>query len=138
MVSDGGFVFLGIMGLWERPNIIFSIIILLIILATYIYYKFFSPETRPLQITKNGLIVTEDKKFPRKRKLVEFGNIKSIRIGGDKRGSGMEFIYISDKNGKKYFNVIFEVTKFKEALGNYLKSNIGDFGPYRFLPKKFR
>ncbi len=134
----GGFVFLGIMGLWERPNIIFAIIIVLIILATYIYYKFFSPETKPLQITKRGLVVTEDKKFPRKRTLIEFNNIKSIRIGGDKRGSRMEFIYISDKKGKKYFNVIFEVSKFKEALGNSLKFDIEDSGLYRFLSKKFR
>ncbi len=134
----GGFVFLGIMGLWERPSIIFAIITLLIILTIYIYYKFFSPETKPLQITKKGLVVTEDKKFPRKRKLIEFKNIKSIRIAGDKKGSRMQFIYISDKSGKKYFNVIFEVNKFKEALGNSLKFNIEDSGLYRFLPKKLR
>ena len=114
------------------------IITLLIILTIYIYYKFFSPETKPLQITKKGLVVTEDKKFPRKRKLIEFKNIKSIRIAGDKKGSRMQFIYISDKSGKKYFNVIFEVNKFKEALGNSLKFNIEDSGLYRFLPKKLR
>ena len=107
MDSYRGFIFLGIIGLSKRPSIIFAIITLLIIISVYIGFKFFSPETKPLQITKNGLILTEDKKFPRKRTLIEFKNIKSIRIGGDKRGSRMEFIYISDKNGKKYFNVIF-------------------------------
>ena len=121
-----------------KTGIIILVIVTATILGSVIYFGFFSPETKPLQITKNGLIVTEDKNFPRKKKLVEFKSIKSIKIGGDKRGSRMEFIYLSDKNGKKYFNVIFEVAKFKEELGKFLKSNISDFGPYRFLSKKFR
>lgn len=137
-IVTGGFIFLILLSLFEKADLKFIIIFILFTVGMFIYFMFFQPEIKPLQITKKGLIVTEDKKFLRKRVLVDFKDIKSIRVGADKRGSRMEFIYIIDKNGKKYFNVIFEVSKFKEALGNSLKDNITDFGPYSFLPKRFR
>jgi len=134
----GGYTFLGILIVSERLDVISIIFFTVLILGLLAYYRFFSPQTKPIQITSKGLIMTQDKKFPRKRVLVRFKDIKSVRIGGDKLGSRMEFIYLTDKNGKKYWNVIFEVSKFREVFEKYCKIDFDDSGPYRFFPKKLR
>ncbi len=116
----------------------FSIPIWLLFISVVIYYKFFSADTKPLQVTKNGLILSEGKHFSRTRELILFKDIKSLKVGPDKGGSRMEFVYVVDKNGKKYRNVIFEVSKLKEAIKDSLKVQFEDFGQYNFLPKNWR
>lgn len=140
----GGFIVMWAIAFFSKDTKVsrteITIIALLVILALQIGMRLFSPETKPLQITEKGIVLSEDKKFwRRKRKLVEFKNIKKIRICRDEKGgSRMEFLYLIDRNGNKYRNVIFEVSKFKLALGNYLKLNIKDSGPYSFLPENWR
>jgi len=143
-IVSGTFIFLGVIAFFDETELskkIAAILIsLLLSISSYLYFYFFASETKPLIVKKQGLLLTEDnQKFFKKKQLVKFEDITSIKIGRDKSGgNGMEFIYVKTKNKKSYFNVIFEVTKFKEIIEKLTDLNINDSEPYRLLPKKLR
>ena len=109
-----------------------------IVPALIVFWFALSPYMRPLKITKNGLIMSQ-KKLSIKRKLIPFDEIHSLKTQYGLKETLLEFLVCEDNNGKKYENVIYAVSEFKEILKQLgQKKEIQDSGWYKILPKQLR